>query len=105
MVNPSSGNYSETGHEKFPWNSFSLDKTLQRYKSPILTKLKENKQQQQQKNPTYLGLLKCLGRNTPNVDFSLGLWGNEYCFLFSVSLQMSSNKPELGVYSKDKHIK
>ena len=38
------GNYSETGHEKFPWNSFSLDKTLQRYKSPILTKLKENKQ-------------------------------------------------------------
>lgn len=54
MVNPSSGNYSETGREKFPWNSFSLDKTLQRYKSPILTKLKENKQQQQQKiPPTY----------------------------------------------------
>ena len=41
----------------------------------------------------------------PNIDFSLGLWGNEYCFLSRVSLQMSSNEPELGVYSKDKHIK
>ena len=102
MVNPCSDNYSETGHEKFPWNSFSLDMTLQRYKSPILTKLKETNQT---KNPTDLCLLKCLGRNTPNVGFSLGLWGNEYCFLFRVSLQMSSNKPELGVYSKDKHIK
>ena len=37
--------------------------------------------------------------------FSLRLWGNEYCFLlFFVFLQMSSNKPELGVYSKDKHF-